>query len=58
MAGGISGLLVVGWIGFGAQVYVFGGGELYHDEKVISTDGCECLNSTATVEQLMGSPHE
>uniref|UniRef100_A0A0A9ZC26 Sodium-coupled monocarboxylate transporter 1 n=2 Tax=Lygus hesperus TaxID=30085 RepID=A0A0A9ZC26_LYGHE len=49
MAGGISGLVLVGWIGFGAQAYVLRGGQLYDDDKPVSIDGCNCLNATSGI---------
>lgn len=48
IAGGITGLIAVSWIGLGAQVAAING-QIRLDGKPISIEGCPCINETTIV---------
>ncbi|XP_076652072.1 sodium-coupled monocarboxylate transporter 1 [Halictus rubicundus] len=45
ISGAITGLVIVLWIGLGAQITVLNG-QVHLDSKPISIDACPCINST------------
>jgi len=54
LTGAISGLLVVSWIGFGAQVAT-ASGQMRYPVKPTSIHGCSC---TLAAVQPLASPHD
>ncbi|KAL2716877.1 sodium-coupled monocarboxylate transporter 1-like [Vespula squamosa] len=45
MSGAIAGLAIVLWIGLGAQIAIING-QIRLENKLVSTEGCVCLNGT------------
>ncbi|XP_043665305.1 sodium-coupled monocarboxylate transporter 1 isoform X3 [Vespula pensylvanica] len=45
MSGALAGLTIVLWIGLGAQIAIING-QIRLESKLVSTEGCTCLNDT------------
>ncbi|XP_066602040.1 sodium-coupled monocarboxylate transporter 1 isoform X2 [Prorops nasuta] len=57
ISGAISSLVLVLWIGLGAQIAVLNG-QISLDTKPVSIDGCPCVNSTAAPSTQYVEPPE
>ncbi|XP_017758967.1 PREDICTED: sodium-coupled monocarboxylate transporter 1-like [Eufriesea mexicana] len=58
ITGAITSLIIILWIGLGAQIAVLNG-QIYLDSKPVSVNACSCINTTAiTINHSNGNDNE